>query len=188
MPDQPIIFSRSDRNVHLATPRDLKYIYHLQRVWANTAGFLTRHTHRNIVRDKRCLMIDQNNAPAGYINWHLSRRGSVTMHQICIDEDLLRTYLGTDILRYLSAAAHKGHCSIIRGTCRIDVPATHVLPTTGFIPTAFYNPPTARALPSIEWTLYLVDPTPIYDAIHQPLNTYTRDRKRPPPSIILPQQ
>jgi len=149
------------RTIRLANESDLTFVQHLQRTWSNNLGFLPTSALQRYLRLRQCLLVLENDTPAGYLNWSLSRKGLLRIIQVAIDPDLLRTTLGTKVMRHVERAAHRGHCSALRLTSRVDLPANQFWPILTFQPTAVLQPRTTRNQPHIEWTKPLLSPANI---------------------------
>ena len=147
------------RTITVASEQDVPYLIHLQKAWSQNLGFLPRCTHERYAENKQCLIAWENDEPAGYLNWTLNRKGLCRIIQVAIEPDLLRTTLGSKIMRHIERQAVKGRCSIMRLTTRSDLPANNVWPTLDYKPTATFQRSTTRGLPLIEWTKQLVDVT-----------------------------
>lgn len=147
------------KTITVATPNDVAFLVHLQKRWSQNLGFLPRCTHQRYADNKQCLIVWQNDEPAGYLNWTLTRKGLCRIIQVAVEPELLRTTLGTKIMKHIERQAIRGHCSIMRLTTRSDLPANQVWPLLEYKPTATFQRPTTRGLPLIEWTKQIVDAT-----------------------------
>ena len=172
------------RTVQVARDTDLAFVVHLQKVWSDNVGFLTRAALKEYIRSKQLLLVYENAAPAGYLSWTCTAKGLVRLQQVAIDAELLRTTLGTKIMRHISRAGIRGNCSIVRLRSRSDLPANLFWPELGFTLTATFLNRTKRLLPLLEWTFPLFDPSVIAQGIltsgasFRPLL-----RNRPPPDL-----
>lgn len=155
------------RSVTLATPADLPFVVHLQKLWSNNLGFLPRVALAEYINSKQLLLVRENGQAAGYLNWTCTKAGMVRIPQVALEPELLRTTVGSKIMAHLKRAAVRGDCSVIRLTSRSDLPANLFWPTLGFNVTAVYANPTKRNLPLFEWTMPLLSP----DLITQGLMT-----------------
>lgn len=153
------------RSVRVARPNDLSFVLNLQKTWSNNVGFLTRAAHREYLESKQTLLILENGSPAGYLNWTCTRAGLVRIPQLALHPELLRTSIGTKIMRHLHRAASRGNCSVIRARSRSDLPVNLFWPQLGFHLTAAFLNPTARGLPLFEWTCPLIDPTALLQGL-----------------------
>lgn len=149
-----------ERTIALATADDVQYIVHLQKLWSNQVGFLPRCALQRYVDHQSTILVKESGQHAGYLNWTLTKKGLLRFIQVAIDPPLLRTALGTRLVRHIEAAARFNRCSLIRFQCRTDLDANLAWSALGFKPTALYQHQTARGLPSLEWTKLLLDPTP----------------------------
>jgi len=146
------------QTVKLAVDSDLSFLVSLQRTWANNVGFLPKAALLRYVNLNQCLVVFKNGQHAGYVNWCARKDGLLTIPQVAIEPTLLRTTLGTKIVRTLKRAAKRGNCSHLRLRSRSDLPCNKFWPEHGFIPTTVIVRPTARGLPLIEWTCSLLEP------------------------------
>lgn len=141
--------------VRIATPNDLPFIVGLQKQWSNAVGFLPTCTHKRYIDANRVLIIEENDTPAGFVNWTCSRNGLIRLPQVAIHRDLLNNGLGSLLVKHLAHYARSHNATTLRLTSREKLDCNHVWPTIGFQTTAIYTPMTARRLPLIEWTLHL---------------------------------
>lgn len=153
------------RTVRLAQPSDLRYILHLQNLWSNNVGFLPACTFERYIARRQILLVLQNDEPAGYLSFTTTHKGLLRVPQVAVDPQLLRTTIGTKIMRHLERAAIRNNLALIRLTSRSDLPANLFWPHLGFHPTAILTPQTKRQLPHIEWSKQLVEPTSIAQAL-----------------------
>lgn len=171
------------RQIRMANIADLAYVEHLQNVWSNNIGFLPRAALRGSLERKQTLVVMENGSPAGYLNWCANKKGQVHVIQVAIDPELLRTTLGTKIMRTIERSAIKGDCSIIRLCSRSNLTANLMWPELGFSTTAIYQRNTRRGLPLIEWTKQLIEPT---TAIHSAIFNGRGHRKNKKIKTHLP--
>lgn len=157
--------SEPTRTVRVARPSDLSFVLHLQKTWSNNVGFLTKAAHTDYLDTKQTLLILENGSPAGYLNWTCTRAGLVRIPQLALEPELLRTTIGTKIMRHLRRAAVRGNCSIIRARSRSDLPVNLFWPQLGFSLTATFLNPTTRGLPLFEWTCPLIDSTDLIQGL-----------------------
>ena len=171
------------RSVVVARPADLMYVVDLQRKWSNAVGFLPASALDRYIENGQCLLIRENDVPAGYLIWTARKRdGLVRVIQVAVDPDLLRTTLGTKVMRHLERAAIRAECSIIRLKTRSDLNANLVWPTLGMAPTAYIVRPSQRGLPLIEWTRQLASVTTAVAAITS--DGRTNRRRGTPPNYM----
>ena len=147
----PTIF----RTVKTASIRDLRFVVSLQRRWSNTVGFLPACTHQRYIEAGHVLIVLENDEPAGFLNFTITTKGLLRLPQVAIHPDLLRTTLGSKVMRTLIRHAERNQMGAIRLTSRSDLQANIFWPTLGFKPTAILTPRTRRNKPHIEWTLQL---------------------------------
>lgn len=143
------------RTVRLATITDLKFIVSLQRRWSNTIGFLPACTHQRYIEAQHVLLVLENDEPAGFLNFTVTPKGLLRVPQVAIHPELLRTTLGSKVMRTLIRTANRNSLGAIRLTSRTDLLANLFWPNFGFKPTAILTPKTKRNKPHIEWTLQL---------------------------------
>ncbi len=172
------------RRTRVATDADLPFLLDLQRRWSNNVGFLPTPAFQRAIDEHRILVVDQDAQPAAYLMTSCGREGIVHLNQVAIEAELLRTTIGTKIVRWLDRCARRGNCSMIRLRCRNDLPANAFWPTAGFTPTGVIRRPSARGRLILEWTKQLTDPAAMMAEHH----THGRRRRRPkidPPSLVL---
>ncbi len=128
----------------------------LQARWSNNVGFLSRTALSDYIERKQLLIVRENGQPAGYLNWSCTKTGLVRVIQLALEPEVLRTHIGTKIVKHLVRAGQQGCCSIIRLKGRSNLDAHFLWPTLGFALTATFLNPTARALPLLEWTYPLL--------------------------------
>lgn len=171
------------RSIRHCLDTDLKYLMHLQNRWANNIGFLPRPALERYLRTRQTLIVLENDDPAGYLNWTFTRKGLVRIIQVAIEPELLRTTLGTKVMRHIERAAVRGKCSALRLSSRTNLPANQFWPQLGFQPTAIFHRPTNRGLPLIEWTKQLITPTQATLAVLNHGKGFRRTNKAAAPSV-----
>jgi N-acetylglutamate synthase-like GNAT family acetyltransferase len=171
------------RTIRMAKPSDLTFVSDLQTRWSNNIGFLPRAALQQAIESNRTLLVFENGQHAGYLNWSANRKGAVHVTQVAIEPELLRTTLGTKIMRTIERSAVKGGCSIIRLASRSNLTANFFWPELGFATTAVFQRNSRRGLPLIEWTKLLVKPT---DAVHSILRNGKGYRKSQNSKLHLP--
>jgi GNAT superfamily N-acetyltransferase len=144
------------RHVRPALPSDLTFLLDLQRKWSNNLGFLPRACFERYTASGQILVVTENDCPAGYLSWTWHKNGLLRLQQVAVHPDLLRTTIGSKIIRHILKAARSRSCSVVRLTSRSDLPANDFWPTFGFRCTAILRPQTTRNRPLLEWTLPLV--------------------------------
>jgi len=173
----------SNRSIRPATPADLSFLEHLQAKWSNNLGFLPRPALQRYIDRHSVLIVNEHTQHAGYLAWCMRTDGVVTIPQVAIEPELLRTTLGTRLLNRIAKAATNGHCSVLRLRSRSDLPANSFWPTQGFAITAVIARPTTRGLPIIEWSRPLLSPTDIATALNPNVRTRKIFRQRPRPCL-----
>lgn len=172
------------RTVQVAQPSHLPFVLDLQRKWSDSVGFLPRSALLSYLEDSQTLIVYENGAPAGYLNWTCTARGLVCLQQVAIDPSLLRTTLGSKIMQHIARAGVRGSCSVVRLRSRSDLTANQFWPTLGFSITATFLNPSKRMLPLIEWTRPLIDPFVVAAGfLNGPPSFRPILRKRPPPDL-----
>lgn len=171
------------RSIRPATLADLPFLEHLQAKWSNNLGFLPREALQRYIETHAVLIVAENTQHAGYLAWSMRKDGVLTIPQVAIEPELLRTTLGTRLLNRIARAATNGHCSILRLRSRSDLPANSFWPTQGFAITAVIARPTTRGLPIIEWSRPLLSPTDIATALNPNVRTRKIFRQRPAPNL-----
>lgn len=152
------------RSVRLIREQDLLYLTHLQRVWSHNLGFLPKQAHARYARLKQGLVVLENNTPAGYLIWTISRKRLLRIIQVAVEPELLRTTIGTKVMRTIERAAAKQQCSALRLTSMANLPANLFWPELGFHSTLILTPESRKGLPHIEWTKQLVTPADVVSA------------------------
>jgi N-acetylglutamate synthase-like GNAT family acetyltransferase len=144
------------RTVRLAIPSDLTFLLDLQRHWSNNVGFLPRACFERYTNLGRILVVTENDTPAGYLSWTCTPSGLIRIPQVAVSPELLRTTIGTKLIRHVQRRAVQFHASVIRLTSRSDLSANEFWPTLGFRCTCIFTPCTTRNRPLLEWTLPLI--------------------------------
>lgn len=144
------------RSVRAARPSDLAFLLDLQRKWSNNLGFLPRACFERYTESGQILVVTENNQPTAYVSFTASSSGLLRLPQVAVHPDLLRTTIGTKLLRHVIRAALHNRCSLVRLTSRSDLPANDFWPTLGFRCTAILTPQTTRNRPLLEWSLPLI--------------------------------
>jgi GNAT superfamily N-acetyltransferase len=120
----------------IATQKDLIYLSDLQKRWSNNVGWLPRAAHSDYIDRGHALRVDYNGTSAGYLIFSINRLGILTIPQVAIDPELLRTTLGTQVMRHAEEIAITSGCSIIRLRSRDNLTCNKVWPELGMIHTA----------------------------------------------------
>lgn len=149
------------RAVYTATAADLNFVLDLQRRWSNALGFLPKCCHERYINAGQVLIVLDNGLRAGYLNYTVTPRGLVRLPQVAVDASLLRSAIGSLLMRQITTAARRGHCEAIRLTSRSDLGCNLFWPTAGFFFSCLTRPNSTRGYPLLEWTLPLYDPTEI---------------------------
>ena len=144
------------RTIRLAAPADLNFLLDLQRTWSNNVGFLPRACFERYTAHDQILLVTENGTPASYLSWTASPNGLVRIPQVAVHPDLLRTTIGSKLIKHVVRAALRNRCSLVRLTSRSDLPANDFWPTLGFRCTAILTPQTTRNRPLLEWSLPLI--------------------------------
>lgn len=140
------------RIIRPATQADLSFVVHCQRQWSNNLGFLPRSTLARYIGASQVAVAEENGFPCGFVDWCGTSKGTLRVLQVAVEPDILRGHVGTDLMTMLRDFSIANELSIIRLTCRAELPANHFWPTVGFHPTAIYHRATTRKIPLIEWT------------------------------------
>lgn len=170
------------RAVRTATTADLAFVIDMQRRWSNALGFLPKCCHERYIDAGHVLVVTHNGQDAGFLNFTVTPKGLVRLPQVAIHADLLRSSIGTLLLRQLTAAARRGHCEAIRLTSRSDLGCNLFWPTAGFRFTCLTRPASTRGFPLLEWTLPLYDPTEVALAFVRTARKSKTGRLLTPPS------
>lgn len=168
------------RSIRVARDADLAFLLHLQKRWSGNVGFLPSAAFNRYIDNGQIFLVNERSQHAGYLIWTWRPDGLVRLPQVAIEPDLLRTTLGTRLMRLLVKQARSHHCSVIRLSSRTDLPANHFWPEFGFQPTAVIARPTTRGLPIIEWTLQLADTATITAAVAAGLRPFRIGKRQPP--------
>jgi len=163
----PTIRTAPARAVRAATAADLSFVVDMQRRWSNALGFLPKCCHERYIAAGHVLIVEENGLSAGFLNYTVTSKGLVRVPQVAIDDALLRTSIGSLLLRHITTAARRGHCSAIRLTSRSDLAANLFWPKVGFKFTCLTRPKSTRGLPLLEWTLPLYAPSQVALAFRQ---------------------
>lgn len=178
--------STRNRTVRTGTIQDLPYLTDLQSRWSQNVGFLPRCVLERYLERQQVYLVAENTQHAGYLLWTFRPDGLVRVLQVAIEPELLRTTLGSKVMRSLERRAIASNCSIIRLKSRSDLPANQFWPLFGFKPTAIVARPSNRGLPLIEWTLQLLDPATIALALATNGRPFRKGRLEPPTPPRLP--
>jgi hypothetical protein len=164
------------RTCALAIPDDLPYVLHLQQKWSNNIGFLPKIALERALNKKEILVVRENGDPAGYLYWTARADGLIRVIQCAVDPQLLRTTIGTKIMRHLERAGLRAECSILRLTTRCDLPANEFWPELGMNMTGVLTPHTRKGHAHYEWSKSLLSPTKLATAIATGRRPFKRDR------------
>lgn len=158
----------AERTVKFAVDNDLAYVVSLQRQWSNAVGFLPKSALQRYIHADQCLVARVNGQHAGYINWCCRPDGLLTIPQVAISPELLRSSLGSAIITTLKQAAVHGQCSHLRLKSRSDLECNQFWPRHGFVATSVVLRPSTRGLPLIEWTCSLLPPNYVQRLLADP--------------------
>lgn len=118
--------------ITIATEADMNVIMHLQDIWKDDVGRLRRSAHGEHVAAGDTFLIHHNGQEAGYLLAHCGEDARTTIKQVAVHPDLLRTTLGTTLMRRIERRAiGKGQLTISLRT-RTDLPANLFWPTVGY--------------------------------------------------------
>ena len=173
--------SGKTRSLKIGSIADLAYVLDLQKHWSQNVGFLPRAAFKRYLKKGQIILVNEGGLNAGYLIWTFRPDGLVRLPQVAISPELLRSTLGTRMMRSLIRSALKNNCSVIRLCSRSDLPANKFWPDFGFKPTAVTARPSTRGLPIIEHTLQLIDSAQIAHVLSTNGRPY-RIGKRPPPA------
>ena len=169
------------RSIRPGHRTDHAFLVHLQKAWSANVGFLPATALLRYLDNGQVLVVEENGQLAGYLIWTFRPDGLVRLPQVAIEAELLRTTLGSRLMRRIVTAARKNHCSVVRLKSRSDIPANRFWPEFGFTATAVIARPTSRGLPLIEWTLQLADSATIADVMATG-GKHFKIGKAPPPT------
>ncbi len=172
----------ANRSVKLAVDNDLFYVVNLQKQWTNAVGFLPKAALQRYIHADQCLVARVNGQHAGYINWCCRPDGLLTVPQVAISPELLRSSLGSAIITTLKQAAVHGGCSHLRLKSRSDLDCNQFWPQHGFTPTSVILRPSSRGLPLIEWTCSLLPPGYVQRLLDNPRAMVRDTRPAPAPA------
>lgn len=142
----------------VGVPSDLNYLIHLQKKWSNNLGFLPKTALQRYLRNQQALVVHKNGEPAGYLLWDYSKRDNlIKIPQVAIEASLLRTGIGTLVMKQLETAATNSSCTVLRLRSRTDLEANNLWPTLGWFVSAVFYKQNARNLPVYEWTRQLTN-------------------------------
>lgn len=121
-----------DRIVRIGLIRDLSYVVSLQKKWSNELGFLPRLGLRRFLKRRTALIVEERGLPAGYVLLYPNEIGVGSIVQCAVDPEVLRTTIGTELVRRVTSMALERECFLLRLGCREDLPANEFWRTMGF--------------------------------------------------------
>lgn len=160
--NQPI--RDTPKRITVATDHDLPAIMALQRRWVDDVGYIYRSAHAYRIALRGTILIWENDEPAGYIMTHPRQDAVLTVKQVAVHPDLLRSTHGTQMMHRVITHASRHHCTMLRLKSRTDLPANDFWPTLGFHRAGRTRLITRRRTPVYEWTLDLTASQPIQSA------------------------
>lgn len=122
----------TEHTIHIATEADMNAIINLQEKWKKDVGRLMRSAHGEHIARGDTFLIKHNDEPAGYVIARPGQDARTTVKQVAVHPDLLRTTLGTVLMRRIHRrAVGQGQLTIALRT-RTDLPANLFWPTVGY--------------------------------------------------------
>ena len=158
--------------IRCATPGDLPYVTHLQKIHSNAVGFLPTKALEWYIDAGHLRVITENDDPAGYIvarpkfRWN---NAMAPLTQTAIDFSAQRRHLGLAlVLQHARIARERGQVAV-QAMCRADLDANLFWSAAGFVEIGRYQPDNKRNQPIICWRKQLSARTPAWFNMMPPL-------------------
>lgn len=121
-----------DRHVRFGTLTDVTYLAHLQDHLHDAVGFIPRGGLKHRVNTRRLIVVEENDAPAGYVTFTRRRDGLVHVPQICVDQAIWRTTAGTQLVTLLRSLALASGARALTLRSARELECNRFWPTQGF--------------------------------------------------------
>lgn len=156
------------RNQRIATSRDVKFITHLAKRFANELGFIPFEGLQKRIDLSQCILGLENEEPAGYVLAPLKLATAPIVRpifQAAVCMDAQRRRLGLMLIDRVCREAKDAGQSIVQCWCREDLEANEFWKIAGFEAVALRATATARKRACILWRkpVSIVSP----DLLHQ---------------------
>lgn len=154
--------------VRVATLRDLRFVDHLQRRYANCVGFLPRIAIENLLEAGHMRLATENDDGAGYIlsrprlQWQ-PRMRSIT--QACVAMDAQRRHHGLALLTQIAAEAAGSGIVALQACCAVGLDSNSFWRAAGFVPICHMRPDNVRGREVICWRKPLTSVVPTWFAM-----------------------
>lgn len=125
-PDEP------PRIIRPGLPSDLNYLCDLQNRLHDAVGYTPRGGLQERLETGRLVVIQENDDPAGFINFTHRRDRRTHISQLAVDPAIWRTRAGTDVMTVILNAARNAGSECVTLRTALDLPANAFWPTMGF--------------------------------------------------------
>jgi GNAT superfamily N-acetyltransferase len=161
-----------------ATAADFNFVDALQHKWKANIGWLHTSALQAYIHRGCVTLCHSNGWEAAYVIHAPTPAGICRVAQIAVHPDLLRTTLGSQLMRAAETYARAHDQTTIRLKSRTDLPANLFWPELGYTRTATTAPLGPKKLPRHEWTKSLLDPPP-----PEPIKPPVQSPRPPTPRI-----
>ncbi len=122
----------TQRVIRPGLPKDLPYLYDLQNKLHASVGYTPKGGLQDRIETGRIIVIQENDDPAGYVNFTHRRDGRTHISQLAVDPAIWRTKAGTDLMQMILDGARRARSTHVTLRTAIELPANEFWPTMGF--------------------------------------------------------
>lgn len=120
------------RVIRPGLPADLPYLCDLQNKLHESVGYTPRGGLLDRIQTNRLVVIQENDLPAGYVNFTHRRDGHTHISQLAVDPAIWRTQAGTDLMKTILDGARRAGSHFVTLRTALALPANEFWPTMGF--------------------------------------------------------
>lgn len=120
------------RLIRPGLPGDLNYLYDLQNKLHDSIGWTPRGGLLERIETNRLVVIQENDLPAGYINFTHRRDKRTHISQLAVDPAIWRTQAGTEIMQHILDGARRAGSTHVTLRSALDLQCNDFWPTMGF--------------------------------------------------------
>ena len=120
------------RIIRPGLPSDLPYLCDLQNRLHESIGYTPRGGLQDRIETNRLIVVQENDLPAGYVNFTHRRDGHTHISQLAVDPAIWRTQAGTRLMQIILDGARRARSQYVTLRTAIDLPANDFWPTVGF--------------------------------------------------------
>lgn len=156
-------FSAQSGQIRLGTPKDLRFVDHVQRKFADCLGFLPSVALENLLQHGHIRICNENGDAAGYLlsrpqlAWQPLMR-SITQAAVAMDAQ--RRHHGLALVKQVELEAIAAGKLAIQACCAVGLDSNDFWRAAGFLPIAHLTPQTKSGREIICWRKALTATVP----------------------------